>query len=348
MLKNLALLLVASLLSFAGLEGALRMIMPERLAYVPTLLNNELTYVPHQSERSRHLEWDYDVVINADGFRNDKTVDALGANSILALGDSFTEGYGVALDDSFAKQLERSAGLDVYNAGHYDTGLPTYRRVYHEIFSKVPSIDRVIIGVFVGNDVLRTAKPPDGRLAPGNEFGDGWRYKLKVFLGSHIATYAALNYTIKTNPTLLKLCQSMGACYTPRPPNIYAGSAVAELVRHTATFTERFVGEIRADDRTALVVIIPTREQVDDELWTQALTHYGADANDNRFAVNEQLAKTLRAGGIAVLDLTAAAVAHQRETGEKLYYQYDGHWNPAGHRFAAEHLRRFLNARGGY
>jgi hypothetical protein len=72
MSKNLLLPLISSLISLGFLEIALRVVMPERLAFVPTLLNNELTYVPNQSERTRHLEWDHAVNINADGFRNDK------------------------------------------------------------------------------------------------------------------------------------------------------------------------------------------------------------------------------------------------------------------------------------
>jgi len=346
MAKNLLLLICASILSFGILEWALRVIMPERLAFVPTLENNELTYVPNQSQRSRHLEWDYEVRINADGFRNDRTLEQIPPATILALGDSFTEGYGVSLENAYPKQLEvllrRSDGAaHVYDAGHYDTGLPTYRRVYLEIFRNVPEIDRVIIGLFVGNDVLRTANPPDGRLQTGNEFGDGWRYKLKTFLGSHIATYAALNYVVKTNPFLFDLCQSLGACYRPRPPNIYSAVVIDAVLPHTVRYTQRLVEEIRADGRSVVVLLIPTREQVDDDFWNKVATEYGADAEHYRFSLNYRLAAALRDAGIDVVDLTDTAVSHQRDTGEHLYFLYDGHWTPAGHRLAARQLAAY-------
>ena len=348
MTKNLLLLLGSTLISFGALEIALLVIMPERLAFVPTLENNELTYVPHQSQRTRHFEWDHEVHINADGFRNDKTLTEVPTGTTLVLGDSFTEGYGVPLDKAYPKQLElllRTAQPDahVYNAGHYDTGLPTYRRVYQKIFKDVAEIGDVIIGLCLGNDVLRTAKPPNGRLQTGNEFGDSWTYKLKVFLASSVATYAVLNYVVKTNPPLFKLCKALGACYRPRPPNIYATDVIELAVPHTLNFLTEFVREIHADNREVVVLIIPTREQVNDEIWAKAVLEFGGDADKHRFTLNTRLTEELKAAGINVLDFTDIAVAHHRATGQRVYYEYDSHWNPTGHALAAEQLARFIH-----
>lgn len=114
--------------------------------------------------------------------------------------------------------------------------------------------------------MLRTARPPDGRLQTGNEFGDSWTYKLEVFLASSVATYTVLNYVVKTNLKLFNLCKALGACYRPRPPNIYAADVIDLAVPHTLNFITEFVQEIRADKRGTVVLIIPTREQVNDEI----------------------------------------------------------------------------------
>ena len=98
MAKNLLLFLISAALSLLFLEGSLRVLMPERLAFVPALMNNELTYEPNQVQRFRHLEWDYEIRINADGFRNDLNIQDVVTNSVLVLGDSFAEGYGVPLE----------------------------------------------------------------------------------------------------------------------------------------------------------------------------------------------------------------------------------------------------------
>ena len=348
MLKNLLLLTVSTALAVALLEVALRVLMPERLAFVPVLMNNALTYEPNQIQRWRHLEWDYEIRINADGFRNDRTLDALPAGSVLALGDSFTEGYGVALADAYPKRLEarlreRGGAPHVYNAGHYDTGLPYYRRVYRDVFRTQRAITSVVIGVFVGNDTIRNARPPDGRLTIGNEFGDGWRYRLKAFLGSHVATYAVLNHVVKTNPALFALCKRLGACYRPRPPNIYSEALLNRAIPHTVAFVAAFVAEIAADGRDTVVVLVPTREQTDDALWQRVVAEYGPEADTRRFALNEGLAAGLTEAGVRVLDLSGPMLEHRRLTGERLYFRYDGHWNPRGHAFAAEALAAFLD-----
>jgi acyl-CoA thioesterase-1 len=348
--KNLLLLLLSSIVSFAGLEGALRVIMPERLAYIPTLLNNESTYVPNQTQRSRYLEWDYEVRINADGFRNDRTIAELRPGTILALGDSFTEGYGVELASAYPKRLEtivreHDGDGHVYNAGHYDTGLTTYRRVYREIFRQIEAIDRVVIGLFVGNDVLRSATPGDGRLAPGNEFGDGWRYRLKSLLGSHSATYAALNYVVKTNPVLFEACRALGACFQPRPPNIYSAEVIELVVPHTVAYLTDMVREIEADGRTVVVLLIPTREQIDDAFWAEVSTEYGPEGRQHRLSLNKRLAGQLRDNDVDVVDLTDVALNHQRTTSGHLYFRYDGHWNENGHAVAARELARVMLSR---
>jgi hypothetical protein len=49
-----------------------------------------------------------------------------------------------------------------------------------------------------------------------------------------------------------------------------------------------------------------------------------------------------RRHGVRTLDPAAAMRTHVCDTGEPLYYEIDGHWNAAGHRFVAEWLAREL------
>ena len=107
--------------------------------------------------------------------------------------------------------------------------------MYKKIFKAVPEIDNVIIGLFVGNDTLQAANPPDGRLQVGNE------------------------------------------------------------------------------------------------------------ANAHRFTMNRRLTAGLKNAGVEVLDLTEPVLSHQRATGERLYYTYDSHWNPAGHALAAQQIAAVLH-----
>ncbi|MFP6681091.1 MAG: hypothetical protein VCB07_02720 [Gammaproteobacteria bacterium] len=133
---------------------------------------------------------------------------------------------------------------------------------------------------------MHTSSPPDGRLQTGSEFGNSRTYTIKVFLTSSVATYAVLNYIVKTNPKLFDLCKVLGACYRPHPQNIYAANVIELAVPHTLNFITEFVREIRADKREAIVLIMPTREQVNDKVWVKAVLEFGGEANKHRFTLN--------------------------------------------------------------
>jgi hypothetical protein len=45
-------------------------------------------------------EWDYEIAINADGFRDDVLLKDLPSGSAVFAGDSFIEGYGLPLTNS--------------------------------------------------------------------------------------------------------------------------------------------------------------------------------------------------------------------------------------------------------
>ena len=347
--KNLLLLLISSALSFGALEIALRFLMPERLAFVPALFNNDLTYEPNQIQRSRHLEWDYEIRINADGFRNDRNIHEISDNSVLVLGDSFAEGYGVPLDRAYSKVLERSlqkidANIHVYNGGHSGTNLGHYRRVYEEIFRKNDKIDGVIISLFVGNDLIGTDRSPNSSLRIGTEFDNGWVYRLKIFLGSRVATYAVLNYVVKTNANLDSLCKKLGACDDPQPPMIYNEAAVENAVPRTSKFIQSFVELIRNDGNKVVVLLIPTREQVQDKLWQSVLEQYGKDLDPYRLTVNHRLTAALTAADIPVVDFTELAINYDENSAENLYFEYDGHWTEQGHRLAAAGLADYIDS----
>lgn len=66
------------------------------------------------------------------------------------------------------------------------------------------------------------------------------------------------------------------------------------------------------------------------------------EIDKHRFTLNTRLTEELKAAGINVLDFTDIAVAHHRAIGQRVYYEYDSHWNPTGHALAAVQLRMFI------
>lgn len=112
---------------------------------------------PNLTEIYDNLEFQVTSKISSQGIRNEEVVIPKPADSyrILALGDSFTYGWGVELKDSWPKLLEKSISkpgkrVEVINAGVPGSDLTTSRRVcraYVDLFD----VDMVVIG-FLGTD----------------------------------------------------------------------------------------------------------------------------------------------------------------------------------------------------
>ena len=77
----------------------------------------QLTYVliPDHENRCKGLEYDVPVQTNSQGYRDSE--ESLRHPEIIALGDSFTFGHGVAQDQSWPAVLENITGFQVLNAG---------------------------------------------------------------------------------------------------------------------------------------------------------------------------------------------------------------------------------------
>lgn len=345
--KNLLLFLVAIMASIALGEFVLRQLAPERIMHEPTLINNRLTYEPNQKKTFHYLEWNYEILINDDGFRNDLTISQTADRSMLALGDSFTEGYGVPLKDTFSKKLEaflNSRGLseNVYNAGHSGTNPKHYRLVYLEKFRRSEKFEHVILGLYVGNDLLRDSDPTGGELNPGNAYGDSLSYRIKTFLAANSAIYSVANYAIKTNANLHYICRKLGGCTEVRPEDVYSSQYLARTVAPTAAFLVNFSKILHRDGRTLTIVVIPAREQVDDRLWPSVVAAYGPGIMQNRFRVGDEITSALRKAGIQVVDLARPMHEHYRSGGEPLYFTHDAHLNSAGHEWVGLRIFRAL------
>jgi hypothetical protein len=93
---------------------------------------------------------------SADGFRN-QNLDRPAATGplILALGDSYTEGYAVGDDETWPAHLERDTGWRVLNAGVRSYGLD---QIVLRAERAAPRIKpRTLVLAFIESDIARTA-----------------------------------------------------------------------------------------------------------------------------------------------------------------------------------------------
>lgn len=115
-------------MAFVIAEASLRVFEKKQYTLDPcTSLDREFHHVliPNSTCRFKSDEWDVSVKVNSQGLRDDEISQEKPAQSfrVLALGDSFTMGHGVNVEDSFVNLLENKLSqssekkVEVINGG---------------------------------------------------------------------------------------------------------------------------------------------------------------------------------------------------------------------------------------
>jgi hypothetical protein len=261
--------------------------------------------------------------------------------ALFALGDSFTFGLGVALEDTFQERLEAlDPRLCVFGAGIPGYGPAHAARMLEDLLLAVRP-RAVVYALCEGNDFQDTAwaelvdlppaSPPDSAPVPAPvdpvrravdqlrrpEF---WRDACALAqVGSRRGT--GLPSVFMKNALSGELPEEHAAMF----PGV-VDALTAMRARCAALEADFFV------------LLIPSPVQADPARFEQYIAgRLGLDPADfTRTGFHEDLARRLRDAGLAVVDplpqLEAAI-----EAGEPCYH-VEGHWNARGHRAAAEAL----------
>jgi lysophospholipase L1-like esterase len=138
----------------------------------------ELIFPPHSDRAVETPEFSYTAHINALGFRgNDVKPGRTDAYRVAVIGDSFTYGWGVELEDTWLKRLEfllREKGLDaeVLNLGKPGAGPPYYADLAERAMPLLQP-DLVIVAMLQGDDLASSG--PEGLEAQTEYMLDGVR-----------------------------------------------------------------------------------------------------------------------------------------------------------------------------
>ncbi|HEX2223519.1 MAG TPA: GDSL-type esterase/lipase family protein [Thermoanaerobaculia bacterium] len=263
------------------------------------------------------------VRINAHGFRSDREYafqPPPGVRRIVAVGDSFTFGHGVKVDESFPAVLERGLpGTEVVNLAVSGYGVDQQLLMLSQRgFRYQPDV--VLLGFYIP-DIFRTDDLYHGRYAKP-------RYELRRD-----------GELVLTNVPVPELAGP------PPPPQGLARSRVYRLVQSkleyrgfgdawdlTEAILKRMNEETAAAGARLVAVIIPTEQAVYGggfDRWLQAQT-------------TGKAAGLLRRHGIEHLDLTPVLLAEAERSGERLYFPKDGHLTAEGHAVVGRAVVRHL------
>jgi hypothetical protein len=367
-LPNVVLLLFSTALTLGALEVGVRVLglaPPETMAepdgelravldFDPVL---ETRYKPGSSTvvRSPHGEFEIEYAFNELGLR-DRPLAGDDRVRVLALGNSFVEGWGLAGDATFLRHVEGALpGVRTVNAGAAGYGAIQSSLLLRELLPAVrpDAVVFVLVGTMVQADHgflsraaldaegIATGLDPDALLAgvgdsaadtapPGILDALGRWSELARLLATRIRNYRAQQALVHGNPG-----SDLLAVYRE---GVDPAALYEPTLRHVAAMRD-----LAAEDGLPFLVLhLPMPFQLSEAEWTEGRKFYrlapGLRAPEEREAV---AAYCTAVGLDCVFGDTWLAEAMPGP----LFYAYDFHLNAAGSRVVGEGLAAALRAR---
>jgi len=288
---------------------------------------------------------DFRAIQHTDGYGFRNTWPWPTRAEIVALGDSFTFGYGVEDDQSWPAILARTLAPNrVINLGLIGAGTNQYLRVY-ETFGVRLHPKLTLIGAFMENDFwdaemfdlwLKSGAGGDEmywKVRGQFEFELSWRHPVTDLKGA-----------LKLHSYLFNLVKSARDSWASGKPVFYScshGGRVRLVLSDLENAAARSrpgrsdfqlvldalvrIHELaKREQSQMLVLFLPSKEEV-------YLPLLGSDVPD----LTSSLDRALEKEGIEYLDL-APALRQRAAAGECLYFGTDGHPNAGGHAAMAE------------
>ncbi len=277
-----------------------------------------------------HPEYNMTITTNSFGLRDrDFTKEVPeGVYRILVIGDSFTFGIGVQNNETYPKIFELelnkdpSARIEVLNVGKSGIGPQEYLELLKH-YSQVYDYDIVVVGFYVGNDVIDSKDP---------YINEGLISLLKksriVTMTFNLVTRLAQRNTSKVSNILVFNAK--------RAPQFFEDSLllesddVKESMAQAMTYILDMGEYSQSHGKKMVVLVIPQAMQVDKK-YHAFFSGLGFDVRDE-FLTNPRAQTVLDAflekNGIVYIDLLSDLKGH-----DDLYFLTDDHMNTKGQEF---------------
>jgi lysophospholipase L1-like esterase len=355
------------LVSLGAMETVIR--LKNRLRHVEDMKPDPVLYwapVPGSTIEAKdwHARGEFGGIIryNIQGMRSDRDYAVpkkAGTFRVLLLGDSFVEARQVPLEKTFGSMLEKQLGTraDVINAGVTSLGAMTeYLHLRERCVSLQPDF---VLQFFFMNDVSDDYF--HNRYAyfdtSGELLGVRWpnlapeRQSRNPFSLVVDSVWEAFEYSATARQMrILRMRHELN--WVP-PEKGDVGTCPFGILKENYTEfdeaqwdrTKRYLQ--KSSDLAAkkgaryILICIPIAVQVGENQWTTGREVCGFPGTNVISCTNPQsvLQSFCGSKGILFLDLLPT---FRKNASEKLYFDYDGHFNEAGHRVTARALYEFL------
>lgn len=350
---NAALTMAAVLVALAGAEVVVRVFAPQVTlkqhgGYVAVPGTPYYTLQPNFRERIHDRLSTYTFATNSYGIR-DVPFDSLAphARRVLFLGDSFTEGFGVELEDTFVKQFERrvrqATGEDWQALNLAIAGGSTFDEVYAYRTKGMPLQHQyVLLCMYVGNDIVDNlvfqSRQRDRERAERGALAQ----RVRVTMATHSQLWNLLVTRIHS-PIFYRLGLRPGSqaflplVRTEDSPTVRAAMRLTfDAIRELRTLVARRGAQL-------VIVLIPHKIQVRRSTFDSTLALYRVPPGEAERARPQRMLRQFADSlGTPVVDL----LDYLDPAGE-YYFATDIHFNRNGQAvtgaiLADEFVRRFL------
>jgi len=306
------------------LEGGVRLLLPiyDPSGNVEFHAHYEGVFIGPANERKRHWtrtgDFDVPVEFNEYGLRDRKAFKNVKNDSIFALGDSFTFGWGVLETERFSDVIGRGIDQPVYNLAA-PNDLHGYQGLLGYAEDNGVKVKRVVLALCMEND-LKVYNEEWSKSKPMHEFNFNLGLnRVKSTLERISAAYVAITTQIHQNESLREFAYKIGFIDNANESynyNVYSEAGISSSVKK--------VKQIISQMDESWVVIIPARS-----LWLSA-------DNSEELKVHQTVVKQLKNAGLNVIDLKPVFEA----AGDPMGYHFlkNGHWNAKGHELAGKEI----------
>ena len=322
-------------------------------------------YEPLAKTFERGREYDVPFNINSLGLRDrEYDLDAKGVFRVLLLGDSFSVGHGLTLENSLPKQLERALQtelekensndgiirVEVINAANGGYSPYNYWKGYIR-WKPVFDPDIVLIGFFFGNDYKCEDEDirfliKDGQMLARYRKGETPRipqksvlFVIRKWLAQNSEFYVLMRNFFYYNETIGFFTRRQKASSGPQLEQLkpYLVPEL-EMEKKEAEKCLCYIRKLRDQavrDRVPVVMLeIPVKFEIDRDYYKQIIQAY--KLRPDQIDLNQPFKKLddfCRPLGIPILDPRLALKKYHKD--HRCYFQYDGHWNKRGVEIAA-------------
>ena len=324
-------------------------------------------------------EFSYTVQVNSIGFRGDETTlrPAQGTCRIAAVGDSFTYGWGVENEQTWVVLLEEALqemgleNVEVLNIGFPGWGPSQY--VYGVQRARLLEPDLVLVAVLQFDDLHQSVQPileddsgsaffftfkrireflRDGLENLGadpqaaNDVNARWRQEAQeiydgatpegqAFLDELAPEVQEIFYSGNLNPGIIN--------FSLRRPGYFTDVLDPVTIEREVELLSARLAKIRADlEATPGVVLsVPYRYFTPQYLADIEKLGFLTDpALPDSSAPDDTIATAAANAGLPFVSVTAPF--QELSTGERVFYEFDGHFTPEGHALYAQLLAERL------